>query len=76
MGCNAFWVKNGSLTYQRATIIKTFHEYINVSMKIFLDHFTIFSDLFNHLEKLKKCFFKCREYDINLNLDKCIHGLF
>jgi hypothetical protein len=24
-----------------------------------------------HLTKLKKCFFKCKEYDISLNLDKC-----
>jgi hypothetical protein len=75
MGCNVFWVKNGPPTYQRA-IIKAFHEYINVSMKIFLNHFTLFSDMSNHLEKPKKCVLKCREYDINLNLNKCIHGLF
>jgi hypothetical protein len=40
-------------------------------MKIFLDDFTIFSDLSTHLEKLRKCFFKCRLYGISLNLDKC-----
>jgi hypothetical protein len=40
-------------------------------MKIFLDDFIIFSDLSTHLEKLGKCFLKCREYGISLNLDKC-----
>jgi hypothetical protein len=40
-------------------------------MKIFLDDFIVFSDLSIHLEKLIKCFLKCREYGINLNLEKC-----
>jgi hypothetical protein len=40
-------------------------------MKIFLDDFTIFNDLSTHLEKLKKCFFKCREFGISLNPNKC-----
>jgi hypothetical protein len=39
-------------------------------MKIFLNDFIIFSDLSIHLEKFKKCFLKCREYGISLNLDK------
>jgi hypothetical protein len=40
-------------------------------MKKNLDDFTVFNDLSNHLEKLIKCFLKCREYGINWNLDKC-----
>jgi hypothetical protein len=40
-------------------------------MKIFLDDFIIFNDLSTQLEKLKKCFLKCKGYNINLNLDKC-----
>jgi len=40
-------------------------------MKIFLDDFTVFNDLSTHLKKLRKCFLKCKEYGINLNLDKC-----
>jgi len=40
-------------------------------MNIFLDDFTIFSDLSTHLEKLKKCFLKCKMYGINLNPKKC-----
>ncbi len=70
-----FGVKNGSPTYQRV-VIKAFHEYIGVFMKIFLDDFTIFSDMSTHLEKLKKCFIKCREFNISLNPDKCAFMLF
>ncbi len=62
----AFGVKNGLPTYQRVVVI-AFHEYIGVFMKIFLDDFTIFSDLPTHLEKLKKCFLKCREFGMSLN---------
>jgi hypothetical protein len=40
-------------------------------MKIFPNDFIIFSDLSTHLEKLKKCFLKCREYGISLNPNKC-----
>jgi len=65
-----FGVKNGPPTYQRI-VTKVFCEYIDVFMKIFLDDFTIFSDLSTHFEKLKKCFLKCNEYGISLNLEKC-----
>jgi hypothetical protein len=59
-------VKNSLPIYQKA-ITKTSHEYINVFMKIFLDDFTIFSDLSTRLVKLKKCFLKCKEFGISLN---------
>jgi hypothetical protein len=50
-----FGVKNGPLTYQRA-VTKAFHEYIDVFMKIFVDDFTIFSNLSTHLENVKNVF--------------------
>ncbi len=53
-----------------------FHEYIDVFLKIFLDDFTIFNDLSTHLEKLKKCFLKCRKFGISLNMDKCAFMVF
>jgi hypothetical protein len=61
MGRNAFWGQKWT-TY----LSKAFREYIDVFMKIFLNDFTIFSDMSTHLEKLKKCFLKCREYGISL----------
>jgi hypothetical protein len=70
-----FGVKNGPPTYHRA-VTKAFREYIDVFMKIFLDEFTIFSDLSTHLEKLNKCFFKCRKFGVSLNLDKCAFMMF
>jgi hypothetical protein len=48
----------------------------NTFMKIFLDDFTIFNDLSTHLEKLRKFFLKCREFNISLNLDKCAFMVF
>jgi hypothetical protein len=48
MGCNTFGVKHGPPTYQRA-VTKTFREYIDVFMKIFLDDFMVFNDLWFHL---------------------------
>jgi hypothetical protein len=50
-----FGVKNGPPIYQRA-IIKAFHEYIDVFMKIFLDDFIVFSDLSTHFKKLRNVF--------------------
>jgi hypothetical protein len=70
-----FLVQNGPPTYQRA-ITQAFHEYIDVFMKIFLDDFTIFNDLSTHLKKFTKCFFKCREFDIKLNPNKCAFMVF
>ncbi len=40
-------------------------------MKIFLDDFTIYSDMESHLMKLILCFKKWKEYKISLNLKKC-----
>jgi hypothetical protein len=64
-----FGVKNEPPIYQKA-VTKAFHEHIDVFMKIFLDNFLVFNDLSTHLEKLLKCFLKCREFGINLNPNK------
>jgi hypothetical protein len=45
-------------------------------MKIFLDDFTMYNDMDIHLQKLKLCFQKCKEYDINMNLEKCAFMVF
>jgi hypothetical protein len=68
-----FGVKNGPLTYERAAT-KTFKEYLDNFMKIFLDDFTMYME--SHLQKFKLCFQKCREYGISLNLDKCAFMVF
>jgi len=70
-----FGVKNEPPTYQRV-ITKVFCEYINVFLNIFLDEFTIFGGFSTQLEKLKKCFLKCRELSISLNPDRCAFMVF
>jgi len=44
--------------------------------KIFLGAFSIFNDLSTHLEKIKKCFFKCKKFGIGLNPNKCAFMVF
>jgi hypothetical protein len=68
-------MKNGPPTYQR-TVTKTFREYLDNFMKIFLDDFIVYSDIESHIQKLRLCFQKCREYGISLNLDKCAFMVF
>jgi hypothetical protein len=46
-----FRVKNGPSIYQRV-IDKTFHEYIDLFMKLFLDDFTICNNMETHLDKI------------------------
>lgn len=41
-------------------------------MKLFLDDFNVFSDFKTHLAKLWLCLNKCYEFNINLNLEKCM----
>jgi hypothetical protein len=45
-------------------------------VEIFLDDFIMYSDMESHLQKLKLCFQKCKEYGINLNLNKCAFLVF
>jgi hypothetical protein len=45
-------------------------------MKIFLDDFIVYSDMESHLQKLKLCFQKCKEFCISLNLNKCAFMVF
>jgi hypothetical protein len=55
---------------------KTFRKYLDNFMKIFLDGFTVYSDMESHLQKFKLCFQKCREYGISLNPNKCAFMVF
>jgi len=45
-------------------------------MKIFLDDFIANNDMESHLQKLKLCLQKCKEYGINLNPNKCAFMVF
>jgi hypothetical protein len=45
-------------------------------MKIFLDDFKMYNGMESHLQNLRLCFQKNREYGINLNLNKCAFMVF
>jgi hypothetical protein len=68
-------VKNGPPTYYKV-VTKAFKEYLDNFMKIFLNDFTLYSNMESHLQKFKLCFQKCKEYGISLNLNKCAFMVF
>jgi hypothetical protein len=45
-------------------------------MKIFLDDFMMYNDMESHLQKLRLCFQKSKEYGINMNPDKSAFMVF
>jgi hypothetical protein len=59
MDDDSIWSLNGPPTYQRA-VTKTFKEYLDNFMKIFLDDFIMYSGMESHLQKLILCFQKCK----------------
>lgn len=65
-----FGLKNAPPTYQRA-LNCAFRDYIGDFMKLFLDDFSVYSDITSHLVNLRLYFEKCREYSISLNPEKC-----
>ncbi len=70
-----FGVKNGPPTFQRV-INRAFKKYLDEFMKIFLDDFTVYSDMGSHLMKFKLWFQKCKEYRISFNPEKCAFMVF
>jgi hypothetical protein len=55
------------LQHIRQAMTKAFKEYLDNFMKIFLDDFIVYNDMEGHLQKLRLCFQKCKEYGISLN---------
>ena len=66
-----FGLKNAPPTYQRINN-QIFKDYLNDFMKLFLDDFSVYSDVATHLPKLHLVFERCRQYGVSLNPDKCI----
>jgi hypothetical protein len=57
-------------------VIKTLKKYLDTFIKNFLDDFMVYNDMETHLQKLKLCFQKCKEYNISWNLEKCVFMVF
>ncbi len=71
----SFGVKNQPPTYQRA-INKTFKNYLDKFLEIFLDDFIAYNEMDTHLDKLRLCLQKCSEFGISLNPYECAFMVF
>ena len=69
-----FRLKTVSATFQRI-IIEFFGKYIPAFMQVFLDDFVVYSKQEEHLDHLRMCLKKCREYRLSLNPGKCVFGV-
>ena len=66
-----FGLKMAPATFQRI-IMEIFGEYILAFMQVFLDDFAVYSRQTEHLDHLRLCLEKCREYRLSLNQAKCV----
>jgi hypothetical protein len=53
-------------------VVEAFKEFMHKFPEAYLDYWTIFSLLKNHIECVRIMFDKCRQCQIALNLKKCI----
>lgn len=66
-----FGLKNAPAIFSRM-VFATFKEYIHKSLEVYFDHWTIFGLLSKHAGSLSLMLDTCRQYQISLNLKKCI----
>jgi hypothetical protein len=67
----SFGLKNAPTIFSRV-VVAAFKEFIHKFLEVYLDDWTIFSLLKDHVELLHLMLDKCRQYQISLNLKKCI----
>ena len=66
-----FGVKNTPAFFSRI-VIEYFREFIHKFIEVYMDDWTIYSLLKEHVALLRLMFNRCRELQISLNLKKCI----
>ena len=64
-------MKNSPAIFSRV-VVKEFKEFLHIFIEAYFDDWTIFSLLKNHIECLRLMLDKCRQFQISLNLKKCI----
>jgi len=67
IGSYAFWSKKWTTNLSKNYEQRFQGILRQIILKEFLNNFTIYSDMDNHLFKLKLCFEKCKKFKINLN---------
>jgi hypothetical protein len=66
-------LKNAPEIFSRV-VIEAFKEFIHQFIKVYLDDWTVYNLLKNHVEVLRLMLEQCRQCQISLNIKKCIFG--
>ena len=66
-----FGLKNAPAIFSRVVVV-VFKEYIHKFLEVYFDDWTIFGLIDKHIGDLRLMLEKCRQYQISLNLKKCI----
>jgi hypothetical protein len=69
-----FLLKNASVGFSRI-VIAAFREFIHKFIEVYMDDWTIYSFLREHVALLQLMFDRCRELQISLNIRKCIFNV-
>lgn len=69
-----FGLKNAPPTFQKF-IQKAFTPYLTSFMRVFLDDFSVFGKISEHITHLKLCFEQCRLFILSLNPAKCAFAI-
>jgi hypothetical protein len=56
LGNDSFWSEKWTSYLSKGNLSRTFRDYLNKFMKIFLDDFNIYTDMGTHIDKFKLCF--------------------
>jgi hypothetical protein len=68
-----FGLKNAPAIFSRV-VIAAFKEFIHQFLEVYLDDWTVYSLLKNHMDVLCLMLEQCRQCQISLNIKKCIFG--
>jgi hypothetical protein len=66
-----FGLKNAPKCFLRI-VVTTFKEFIHKFLEVYLDDWTMFSLIKEHMQSLRLMLDRCRQLQISLNLKKCI----
>jgi hypothetical protein len=68
-----FGLKNAPTIFSRV-VIAAFKEFIHKFLEVYLDHWTVYNLLKDHVEVLRLTLERCKKFQISLNIKKCIFG--
>jgi hypothetical protein len=68
-----FGLKNAPTIFFRVVIV-AFKDFIHQFLEVYLDDWTVYSLLKDHVEVLRLMLDRCRQCQISLNIKKCIFG--